>query len=840
MTAGSRIPTNHMRRSELVVQTRADLTQADAARELAVEDALGKLDLEAKARLLAGQDMWSLPALPQIGLASIVMSDGPIGVRGVRWTADDPSVALPSPTALAATWDPDLARRAGTLLAQEARRKGVHVLLAPTVNLHRSPLGGRHFEAYSEDPYLTGEIGTGYVRGVQSGGVATTVKHFVANDAETERFTVNNVVSERVLRELYLAPFEAIVANAQPWGVMTAYNSVNGTTMTEHHRLVNEVLRGEWGFDGVNVSDWTAARSTSAIDGGLDVAMPGPRTVYGEALAAAVRAGEVEEANVDNAVRNVLRLAARVGALEGAEPVVTEMPDEMDGEALAREIACRSMVLVHNRAVGEEGPLLPIDPRGVRKVTLVGAAARDARVLGGGSATVFPARIVSPLEGLTAALPEGTLTYALGADLAEGLAGADKGFELRAVCRDRSGEIIGMGSVPGGLIQWLGNDLPEGVTHDALYSVEITGTFTPRESGAHAFGTSALGVLRLTVAGETLFDGVQEPDEAADPIGVLFGSPVERGRVELVAGHPVDVSLHCVVPKFDDAPFQVVGFSLLHREPQRDADELIAEAVQAARDADVAVVVVATTASVESEGFDRKDLRLPGRQDDLVRAVTAVNARTVVVVNSGSPVEMPWREDVAAVLLSWFPGQEAGAALADVLLGAAEPGGRLPTTWPARLEDAPVVEVTPTDGELRYAEGVFVGYRGWDREGSTPAYPFGHGSGYTDWSYESIATEGRTVTVRVRNSGTRAGRELIQIYVAPAEPGTERPARQLAGFAGVEAAPGEVAEVTVRLHDRALEIWDETSSRWAAVKGLYSVEAGRSVADRRLKATLEI
>jgi beta-glucosidase len=294
------------------------------------------------------------------------------------------------------------------------------------------------------------------------------------------------------------------------------------------------------------------------------------------------------------------------------------------------------------------------------------------------------------------------------------------------------------------------------------------------------------------------------------------------------------------VPTFDDAPFQVVGFSLLHREPQRDPDELIAEAVQAAKDADVAVVVVATTASVESEGFDRKDLRLPGRQDDLVRAVAAVNANTVVVVNSGSPVEMPWREDVAAVLLSWFSGQEAGAALADVLLGAAEPGGRLPTTWPARLEDAPVVEVTPTDGELRYAEGVFVGYRGWDREGSTPAYPFGHGSGYTDWSYESIATEGRTVTVRVRNSGTRAGRELIQIYVAPAEPGTERPARQLAGFAGVEAAPGEVAEVTVRLHDRALEIWDETSSRWAAVKGLYSVEAGRSVADRRLKATLEI
>lgn len=238
-------------------------TPADETREAAVEKALAELDLDAKARLLSGQDMWTLPALPEIGLDSLVMSDGPIGVRGVRWTVDDPSVALPSPTALAATWDPELARRAGVLLAQEARRKGVHVLLAPTVNLHRSPLGGRHFEAYSEDPYLTGEIGSGYVTGVQSGGVGTTVKHFVANDAETDRFTVNNLVGERALRELYLAPFEAIVANAHPWGIMTAYNTVNGTTMTEHRYLVNEVLRGEWGFDGFNVSDWMAARSTA-------------------------------------------------------------------------------------------------------------------------------------------------------------------------------------------------------------------------------------------------------------------------------------------------------------------------------------------------------------------------------------------------------------------------------------------------------------------------------------------------------------------------------------------------------------------------------------------------
>jgi beta-glucosidase len=760
------------------------------------------------------------------------MSDGPIGVRGTRWTADDPSVALPSPTALAATWDPELARRAGVLLAQEARRKGVHVLLAPTVNLHRSPLGGRHFEAYSEDPYLTGRIGAAYVTGVQSGGVGTTVKHFVANDAETDRLTVNNLISERALRELYLAPFEAIVENAHPWGIMTAYNSVNGTTMTEHHYLVNEILRGEWGFDGFNVSDWTAARSTvAAAEGGLDVAMPGPQTVYGEALAQAVRDGEVAEAKIDAAVRNVLRLAARVGILDGAEPVVTELPDPVDGEALAREIARRSFVLVRN-----ENAALPLRPNGT--VALIGAAARDARVLGGGSATVFPARTVSPLDGLTAALPEGTLSYAVGADPTTELAVADKGFALHAVCHDADGHVLGTRTAPNGQIQWMGDDLPEGVTHDTLHTVELTGTFTPRESGPHTFGIKGLGAFTLRVDGTTYYDDVQRPTKD-DPFITFFGAPEPHAQVELTAGRPIEVSLTHVVQVPEDLPLKAVSFTLAHRDPQRDPDELIAEAVEAARAADTAVVVVATTERVESEGFDRTDLRLPGRQDDLVRAVAAANPHTVVVVNSGSPVELPWRDQVAAVLLSWFPGQEGGAALADVLTGAHEPGGRLPTTWGA-LSDAPVTQVVPDNGELPYSEGVFIGYSAWEKHGRSPAYPFGHGLGYTDWTYESAEVRGTTVTVRVRNSGTRTGREVVQVYLAPGEPDTERPARRLAGFGTVEAAPGEAVETTVELPRRSFEIWDEKTNSWSYVKGSYEIQLGRSISDRRLTATINV
>ncbi|MFJ2156550.1 beta-glucosidase H [Streptomyces sp. NPDC087856] len=799
-----------------------------------VEAALGRLGLDAKTRLLAGQDMWSLPALPEIGLKSLVMSDGPIGVRGVRWTAADPSVALPSPTALAASWDPELAHRAGVLLAQEARRKGVHVLLAPTVNLHRSPLGGRHFEAYSEDPYLTGRIGAGYVTGVQAGGVGTTVKHFVANDAETDRFTVNNLISQRALRELYLAPFEHIVENAHPWGIMTAYNTVNGTTMSEHRYLVNEVLRGEWGFDGFNVSDWTAARSTvGTIKGGLDVAMPGPKTVYGEALAQAVRDGEVEETAVDAAVRNVLRLAARVGILDGTEPVVAEdrLPSPVDGEALAREIARRSFVLVRN-----ENDALPLRPGGT--VALLGAAARDARVLGGGSAIVFPPHVVSPLDGLTAALPEGALTYAVGADPNTELADADKGFELRAVCRDAAGQVIGGADAPSGQLRWMGDDLPEGVTHDTLHTVELVGTFTPRDTGEHTFGIKGLGAFTLAVDGTTYYEDVQRPVKE-DPFGSFFGSPEPRARVELTAGTPVEVSLTYVVSFAENRDLKVVGFTLVHQEPQRDPDELIAEAVELARAADTAVVVVATTERVESEGYDRTDLRLPGRQDDLVHAVAAANPNTVVIVNAGSPVELPWRDEVAAVLLGWFPGQEGGAALADVLTGAHEPGGRLPTTW-GSLTDAPVTQVTPENGELPYTEGVFIGYRAWEKAGRTPSYPFGHGLGYTDWSYDAVEADGTSVTVRITNSGARHGREVVQVYLAPVETDPERPARWLAGFAGVEAGPGESVDVVLELPRRSFEMWDETANAWAFVKGSYEIQAGRSITDRRVATTINV
>ncbi|GGU57265.1 hypothetical protein GCM10010211_22580 [Streptomyces albospinus] len=461
-------------------------------------------------------------------------------------------------------------------------------------------------------------------------------------------------------------------------------------------------------------------------------------------------------------------------------------------------------------------------------------------MLGGGSATVFPEQIVSPLAGLRAALPDGVeVTFATGADPRTRVPYARDGFALRARYLAADGQLLAETAQFDGQVQAVGS-FPHGVTRQNLHAVELTGSYTPQRTGAHTLAVSGTGHLRLTVDGAVLFDDHCAP-VGSDPFEGLMQPAEHRVTAGLTAGRAVPLTLRFVPGALGlGEGMEALNFALGHREPQLDADAEIEEAVRAATGADVAIVVVATTEEVESEGFDRTDLTLPGRQDELVTRVAAANPRTVVVVNAGSPVELPWREQVPAVLLSWFPGQEAGAALADVLLGSHEPGGRLPTTWPARFADAPVTTVTPADGRLPYEEGLFIGYRAWQRSAAAPAYAFGHGLGYTDWAYESLDTTPDSVRVRLRNTGRRPGREVVQIYLAPtagADPGApERPARWLAGFAAVEAGPGESAETEIPLPGRAFEIWSEPDGRWRRIPGVYTVEAAHSSDDIRLTA----
>jgi beta-glucosidase len=795
-----------------------------------IEPLLAELTLGEKVSLLTGQDFWSLPALPRIGLRSLVMSDGPIGVRGTGWAPADESVALPSPTALAASWDPALAERAGLLLGQESRRKGVHVLLGPTVNLQRTPLAGRHFECYSEDPLLSGEIGAGFVTGVQAHGVGTTVKHLVGNDFETDRLTVDVRIGERALREVYLAPFERIVA-AGAWGVMSAYNGVNGLPMASNGPLQTGVLKDDWGFDGIVVSDWRAARETvGAALGGLDIAMPALENPWGPRLVAAVRDGRVPEEVIDDKVRRVLRLAARVGALEGTEPP-TVAP--VDGEAIAHEVAVRSFVLARN-----EDYTLPLEPAALSRVAVLGALAEDARVLGGGSAQVTPPHAISPLEGLGRALPGVDVTYAVGADPRPFLPAA-RGPEWTDLTVTMGDYSFGVDQAA---VRWIG-DLPGGLDPAQVTGLRLRATFTPAQDGEHTFAVSGFGTFDLLVGDHQLFIGALHP--AGTGRAELLLSPRERRAiVPLRAGVPVPVVLtQTIVPGLA----HTVSTTLGHRPPGPDPDGMIAEAVEVAATADVAIVVVGTTEQVESEGFDRTSLALPGRQDELVARVAAANPRTIVVVNAGSPVLLPWADHVAAIVLTWFPGQEAGAALADVLLGVAEPGGRLPTTWPRREEDCPILEIKPVDGVVSYDEGVFIGYRAWLSTGATPLYAFGHGLGYTTWEYETLAVNATEAVVTLTNAGARPGREVVQVYVGPtgeapfgagpAGVAPERPARWLAGFAPVEAHPGETVTVRIPLPERTWQVWDDG---WRTVPGTYRVTAARALDRPALTADVTV
>ena len=747
--------------------------------------------------LLTGAGFWTTRASAALGLRSLVLSDGPVGVRGARWD-ERGSAVLPSPTAWAASWDESLATALGGLLAAEARRKGVDVLLGPTVNLHRSPVAGRHFECLSEDPLLTGRIGAALVRGVQAGGVAATAKHYVANDSETNRFTVDVRVSERALREVYLAPFEALVVDGGVWLVMAAYNQVNGATMTDNPLLTTPLVT-EWGFDGVVVSDWFATRSVvdSAL-AGLTLVMPGPGGPWSAGLAAAVESGRVPSSLVEDKIERLRRLASRI----------SDKPVPPGGEGLLRRAAADGMVLVRNSRAA-----LPL--RGVGRVALLGPNAADPAIQGGGSAGLTPSGVVTPLDALSSAFD---LVHAAGAHRQPGLTPIVADLHVRYL--DPSGVELRAERRASGQLIWTGEDIAPGTV------VEVSATFRAPAAGDWRIGFAGVGAFTLSLDGSPALAETVEPDD--DSFAAGFLDPPQRWVTRgLGSGDSLRVRLKHVPAYELGAAKLVLGV----QPPRRSDAEELAAAVEAARGADAAIVVVGTDDRVESEGRDRSTLALPGRQDDLVRAVARVNSRTVVVVNSGSPVLMPWREEVAAVLLAWFPGQEFGNALADVLTGAREPGGRLPTTWPAREEDVPVRSTRPDGDTLHYAEGVHVGYRAWLRSGATPAYPFGHGLGYTTWEYAELSGSGPLVTVRLRNTGDRPGKEVVQAYLSKGDSTIDRPAVWLAGFAVVRAAPGETVTAEIRLPERAFQHWD---GGWRTEAGDFLLTVGRSVDDRPL------
>jgi len=675
---------------------------------------VAELTLGEKASLTAGIDFWHTAAIPRLGIASVKFTDGPNGARGETdsFQSVTPSICIPSATALGATWDPGLVAEASAAVARQARDKGARVLLAPTVNLHRHPLWGRNFEAFSEDPLLTAKLAVAYIRGVQDQGVIATVKHLVGNETEFERYTSSSEIDERTLRELYLLPFEHAVKVAGVLALMTSYNRVNGTHVPDTPRLLRDIVRGEWGFKGFVMTDWFGlAKTVDAAHAGLDLEMPGPERAFGVELAEAIRSGLVEEAELDAKVRRMLTVFEEVGALDD-EPRDEQPVDRPEDREVTRRAASEAAVLLANRGV------LPLEAGVLHRVAVLGRNAEHPGIMGGGSATILPHYLLSPLEAL----------------------------------RRRLGD----------------------------------------------------GVEVVYEAGE---------DEAG----------IER-------------------------------------------------AVALTQGADAVIVIVGTDSTIETEGVDRSSMDLPGMQDELVRRIVHTTRDAVVVVNTGSPVTMPWADAAGAVLQTWFAGQELANALVDVLLGEAEPGGRLPTTLPLLLEHSPAYGNFPGESsQVRYGEGLLIGYRWYEARRLPVRFPFGHGLSYTTFeigkpslSNSRLAPGERLrVDVPVTNTGARRGSEVVQLYVAPPGGGSGSPERhlravkELRAFAKVHLDPGESVTVTLELGERSFayydvidEAWRELASRrhnpaahmhdgplhhgragWYVDGGTYRLHVGRSSAD---------
>lgn len=658
-------------------------------------DIIAKMSLQQKAEFCSGKDFWHLQDNEELGLPSIMVCDGPHGLRKKKdkkekgeLMSSKPAVCFPTAVTTASSWNPELIEKMGQALGEECLEEKVSVLLGPGANIKRSPLCGRNFEYFSEDPFLAGRIGTAFVKGVQSRGVGTSLKHFAANNQETRRMTVDSVVDERTLREIYLAAFEPIVREAQPWTVMNAYNRLNGTYCAEHKWLLNDVLREDWGFKGIVVTDWGANNDkVEGLKAGQDLEMPTSFGIAAAKIVEAVNAGELDEAVLDTCVDRILELI-----LKSKENLRDYVADKEEHHALARKIAGESMVLLKNN-----NNMLPLDKS--KKIALIGEMAKNPRYQGAGSSLINPTQLDNSFDELT----------------------------------------------------------NEGV------------------------------------------------------------------NLEYAAGY--------------------------ERKSDKPNDTLIAEAVEVAKNAEIAVVFIGLTESYETEGNDRSHINLPESHNALVDAVCAACEKVVVVLSGGCPVTMPWLDKVDAVLNAYLGGQAAGSAIVDILLGKVNPSGKLAETYPLALEDNPSNSNFPGSPiTVEYREGIYVGYRYYDTAKKDVLFPFGYGISYTTFEYSDVKlsadsikdTDTLTVSFKVKNTGTVAGAETAQVYVKDTETTIFRPEKELKGFKKIFLEAGEEKEVTITLDKRSFAFYNVNIHDWQVETGAFDILVGASSRDIRLTATVNV
>ncbi|KAH8819162.1 putative beta-glucosidase [Xylogone sp. PMI_703] len=813
-----------------------------------VEEVLSKLTNAQKVSLLSGIDFWHTYPIPELNVPSIRVSDGPNGIRGTKWFAGVLAACLPCGTALGATWDKDLLQQAGKLIGDESIAKGAHCWLGPTINIQRSALGGRGFESFAEDPHLSGILAARMIQGCESTGVQSTVKHFICNDQEHERRAVDTIVTPRALREVYLRPFQIVARDAAPKAMMTSYNKLNGLHVSQNPHLLDDLVRKEWGWDPLMMSDWYGTYSTTeAINAGLDLEMPGTTKYRGPAVEFAMSARLIKQSVLDQRARRVLQFVEHASRL-GLSPEEGERNYPED-QALNRKVCASSIVLLKN-----DKKVLPL-PQKIRKIALIGSHMKNPSITGGGSASLEPYYSISLYDAITERLGSSAqITYEVGAF-------AHK--MLPMITRQMSNAYIHFFNKPSGVkdrvevgleplyktyFQLMDYKNPK-LNFDLFYA-SVEADFTPDITGTWEFGITVCGTANFYIDDELIIDDttVQRP-------GTSFfgkGTAEEFGRKHLVAGKVYKLRIDfgsqgtSKIKNLGTVSFGGGG-ARLGACPVVDVDETIEKAAKAAAEADVAILCTGLNSDWEGEGFDRPDMSLPPNVDRLISRVLSVAPNTIIVNQSGTPVSMPWVSEASTIVQAWYGGNETGHGIADVLFGDVNPSAKLPLSWPNDIRDSPAyLNFGSTRGRVLYGEDVYVGYRYYDKVEREPLFAFGHGLSYTTFSLSSliVTTDPKTNTytarLKVKNTGSHAGSEVLQLYISAPNSPTQRPKKELHGFEKVFLKPAEEKWVDVAIDKYAMSFWDEIENKWCREEGVYNVIVATSSAADAVKVEAEL
>ena len=797
------------------------------------EKLIKELTLKEKIQILSGYDAWYTHKIERLNIPSLKMSDGPNGVRGDGKSGKS-SACFPCAISVGSTWNMELVNELGQELGNEAKVKGVDVLLGPTINIHRHPLGGRHFECFSEDPFLTGKIAIDYVSGVQSREVAACLKHFVGNDTEFERYTVSSNIDEKTLREIYLLPFEMAIKEANAQVVMSAYNKLNNIYCSSDENLLINILKNEWGFDGYVVSDWGAATETieNAI-GGLDLEMPGPAKTWGENLLKAVNEQKISIEMIDDKVKRILNVLNFSKTYENLDNQSEGVVNSSSQRQLLKRAAQEGMVLLKNENI------LPMK-KDISSIGIIGPNGTKAQIIGGGSATLVPYYESHPIEAFKSSLNDNTLirsskgchTYRYLPEINKSLTKED-GFLVEYFNVSEDGNDFISSKVLTGSKFWIF----EGFAKDIIGSderpdilVKFSCTYTPNITGEHNFEIFAIGKSKLLIDETEIIDNWTN----ASPGDAFFahGTASKRGGKVLKKNKSYKIEIQY---KFEgNFPAIYIGC-----QPPDEID-LMDEALNIAKEVEQVVLMVGTNSDWETEGNDRVDFNLPGKQNELIEKVLEINPNTIVVLNTGSPINMPWIKKAKAVIQSWYAGQEYGNALVDVLTGATNPSGKLPTTFPVNLSDTPAFESYPGKNlQMDYVEKLLVGYKWYDKNLIEPLFPFGHGLSYTEFEYSELKikksmNDSFICSYTIKNTGDTSGSEISQCYVQPNESDNNEPIKTLQGFDKTFLNPGESKEIEIELSKRNFSSWDLSNKDWDIKYKEYDILIGSSSRDIKL------